>query len=378
MTVFFLVVFSLYFMGLMALLAGWIRADQPASAIQLTFGQPRQKITVIVPFRNEINTIHNLIDDLRRQDSPEGTFEAIFVDDHSIDGSFERVSKLISNTPGFLCIQLPEGQNGKKRAISYAVGMAGGKIILSTDADCRVPRAWVRSMQDRFNDPSVKMVIGGVRVAGGGTFFSELQSVEFCSLIGAAAATASFGIPILCNAASLGYHRNAFVEVDGYEGNFTVASGDDEFLLSKIRVRFPGSIVFLSDPQAVVETGAAHTVRAFMNQRLRWAGKWRFNPSVIAQLTAVAVLASQMLLVFAWFVLPWIERDTITDIIIVAGTVSKLVVDYIFLSRVAEFLAVRIRLSAFAGLQLLYPFYVIFVGLTSLIIVPQWKGRSGR
>ena len=247
-----------------------------------------------------------------------------------------------------------------------------GEIIVTTDADCRLPIHWLQAIHSSFYDAKVKMVFGGVRMKEGKHFFSKIQALEFCSLIGAGAAMAGLGVPVLCNGANLAFLKSAFLQVNGYEGNLDIASGDDEFLLHKINRRFPGSIHFHPAEDSVVETKPLETLKAFADQRLRWAGKWRHSGSGVSRLTAVFVFVFQTSFLVLWFapLLNWISGPL--TLFLIAG---KMIFEFTFLYQVSTFLHVKQRLFHFLALQFLYPFYVIYIGLASLFSSPQWKGR---
>ena len=99
------------------------------------------------------------------------------------------------------------------------------------------------------------MVIGAVRIKPTHSFFSKLQVIEFSSLIASAAATLTLGFPTMCNGANLAYRKTTFVEVNGFDGNAHIASGDDEFLMRKVVKKFGAkSLKFLRDFNAVVTT----------------------------------------------------------------------------------------------------------------------------
>jgi len=216
------------------------------------------------------------------------------------------------------------------------------------------------------------MVFGGVRIKEDKSFFSKLQALEFCSLIGTGGAMAGLGIPILCNGANLAFLRSAFLEVKGYDGNLDIPSGDDEFLMRKIDRRFPGSIRFQPSGDSVVETRPTESIKAFVGQRLRWAGKWKRSGSQLSQLTAVFIFVFQTSFLVLWFA-PlgnWISGYFTLFLIL-----GKMIFEYTFLFQVGTFLRVKPRLFHFLVLQFLYPFYVIFIGLASLFTSPEWKGR---
>ncbi|HMI66080.1 MAG TPA: glycosyltransferase [Cyclobacteriaceae bacterium] len=398
MNLFFFLVFGFYFVVMLLLLTGWQQSLAGKSSLRPEAFSPR-KITVVVPFRNEEACIANVIQDLIGQELPPEFVEVILVDDHSADRSSEIIFSCLpavaitnSRSEGgppivstsslgfggrgrtqFSYATLPEGREGKKQAIMLGVEQAGGEIIVITDADCRLPIHWLQSFATSFHDGNVKMVFGGVRITEGKSFFSKLQALEFCSLIGAGAAMAGLGIPLLCNGANLAFLRSAFLEVKGYDGNLDIASGDDEFLMRKIDRRFPGSIRFQPVGDSVVETRPMESLKAFVGQRLRWAGKWKHNGSQLSQFTAVFIFVFQTSFLVLWFapLLNWISE--LLALFLIAG---KMIFEFTFLFQVGTFLHVRPRLFHFLVLQFLYPFYVMYIGVASLFTSPLWKGRK--
>jgi len=398
MNLFFFLVFGFYFVVMLLLLTGWQQSLAGKSLLRPEAFSPR-KITVVVPFRNEEACIANLIQDLIGQELPPEFVEVILVDDHSTDRSSEIISSclpavaitnsrsegepLIVSTSSlgfggrgrtqFSYASLPEGREGKKQAIMLGVEQAGGEIIVTTDADCRLPIHWLQSIATSFHDENVKMVFGGVRIKEDKSFFSKLQALEFCSLIGTGAAMAGLGLPILCNGANLAFLRSAFLEVKGYNGNLDVPSGDDEFLMRKIDRRFPGSIRFQPAGDSVVETKPLESVKGLVDQRLRWAGKWKHSESQLSQFTAVFIFVFQTSFLVLWFapLLNWISGYL--TLFLISG---KMIFEYTFLFQVGTFLRVRPRLFHFLVLQFLYPFYVMYIGVASLFTSPQWKSRK--
>jgi len=270
-------------------------------------------------------------------------------------------------------VSLPAGKEGKKQAIALGVELAGGEFIITTDADCRFSKHWLQSILLSFHHVNARMVFGGVRMKDDTSFFSRIQALEFCSLIGTGAAMAGLGIPVLCNGANMAFLKSAFLEVNGYEGNLGIASGDDEFLMHKINQRYPGSIYFQAEGHSVVETRPLASLREFVDQRLRWAGKWKHSQSGISQVAAVFILLVQVSFVFLWFapLLDWISRPFILWLIVV-----KMIFEFTFLYQVGTFLGVKQRPFYFLALQFLYPLYVIFIGVISLFASPVWKGRK--
>src|SRR5689334_21528005 len=90
---FWLVVLSLFFFIAYAILIayynkGWQRC---AEFIPPADFQPTEKVTVIIPARNEADNITSCLASLQNQTYPSALFEIIVVDDHSEDKTAELV-----------------------------------------------------------------------------------------------------------------------------------------------------------------------------------------------------------------------------------------------------------------------------------------------
>jgi cellulose synthase/poly-beta-1,6-N-acetylglucosamine synthase-like glycosyltransferase len=217
------------------------------------------------------------------------------------------------------------------------------------------------------------MVIGAVRIKPTHSFFSKLQVIEFNSLIGSAAATLTLGFPTMCNGANLAYRKTTFVEVNGFDGNAHIASGDDEFLMRKVVKKFGAkSLRFLKDSNAVVATNPQEAFKDFLTQRIRWASKWRHNSDDFTVVLSIFVLSFQ----FSWliaigslFFQPW--NNTILALVVV-----KVLTEGFLLFTISRFMRQKFYWDAFFVLQIVYPLYVIVVGIFSNVFRVSWKGRS--
>jgi cellulose synthase/poly-beta-1,6-N-acetylglucosamine synthase-like glycosyltransferase len=216
------------------------------------------------------------------------------------------------------------------------------------------------------------MAIGAVRIESGSKFFSQLQSLEFASLIGSAGATLFYSYPTMCNGANLAFRKSVFAEVKGFEGNWEIPSGDDEFLLRKIHSKYPGGIRFLTDRLSVVSTKPLLSLSDFLQQRVRWAGKWRFNTSPISKTLAVFIFffqASYIGLSLATLV-GWIPVKSSMFLLAL-----KFLFEFVFLYQVSVFLNNKWRWLAFFVLQMVYPLYVVWVALLAQHQSFRWKDR---
>lgn len=363
MQTYFTLIFGAYFIFLILILIGWYKVSQGESLPSTS-----RLVSVIIPFRNEALNLPALIQSLAQQRITTNPFEIILVDDHSTDHSTQ-VLELQQVLHPQLSIQVITSRStGKKEALTTGILQARGEIILTTDADCVVSPDWINSMTSSF-DSTTKMVVGVVQLSAV-RFFDKLQAVEFLSVMISGLAMLGWHLPMMCNGASLGFLRDAFLHVKGYEGNVQIPSGDDEFLMRKMESSFPGSVRVVQNLEAGVTTKPAGTLREFIHQRLRWAGKWRAHESRITQLTAVLIWIVQL----SWLGLPilFFVSDPLLPTSIM---LTKLVLEAWLIGRIARKLRQPFYGLAFLGLQVIYPMYVIYIGLASQFVSYQWKDR---
>src|SRR3989338_502142 len=103
------------------------------------------KLSVIVPAHNEELTIARCLRSLVDQSLPRDQYEIILVDNNCTDNTvkiaqtFEDITIVRETTPGV----------SAARAAGWK--LAQGTIIASTDADCEVPKHWLRKIDGYFN-----------------------------------------------------------------------------------------------------------------------------------------------------------------------------------------------------------------------------------
>jgi cellulose synthase/poly-beta-1,6-N-acetylglucosamine synthase-like glycosyltransferase len=361
------VFFILYGLLLYWLIIGWRKSARQV----VIHNQAKPFVTVVVAMRNEALTITNLLTNLNEQDYPNA--EVIVVDDHSDDHSSTVLNNWLTNhkvKPGF-CKLIANKGVGKKAALAQAIAEAEGEIILTTDADCRLPATWISATVQQFNE-TTQLVVGPVRMQAS-SFTDRLQQLEFSSLIGSGAATLGWKLPTMANGANLAFRKSAFWAVNAYEGNIHIASGDDEFLMRKIESNFPGSISFNHDSRAIVETNAHQRLKSFVNQRIRWSSKWALHQTYFSKLLALLVFSFQAVFLLS----PWLMLAGYLDVSLFVGLfLVKAIGEYYFFVPVLRQLQVPFNLPAFITLQFIYPYYVTTIGLLANVVGYQWKGRG--
>ena len=371
MTMLLLTISLLYASFTLLLWLTWWRIPYVRPAIPAGTG-PR--ITVIIPVRNEAENLPLLLDDLERQTYR--NFDVIVADDSSTDDTLA-IARERARQVSYRLHPLPLSDertaSPKKRAITQSIANADGELIVTTDGDCRVGPRWLETLAAFYQETGATMLIGPVTFATDSSVFASLQIVEFASLIGSGACTLALGRPTMCNGANLCYQKRVFEQVGGFSGVDHLASGDDEFLMHKVAERFPGSIRFVKNRDAIVTTEAHQSLRAFYQQRKRWASKWRAYTSWLPTLLAVFIFmanAAPVVALGGWLVGEF-SSQTLLFVLL-----SKVVPEFLFLRSVLVFLQKNSSVKLIPLTQLIYPFYVILFGLAAQGKGYRWKGRD--
>ncbi|NWJ52837.1 MAG: glycosyltransferase [Bacteroidetes bacterium] len=360
----------LYVMIIMRFTFGWVSLNGVKPNRQ---SLPATSLSVIIAARNEAESITPCLEALLHQDYPVTLFEVIIVDDHSTDKTYQIVNHFRTAYPGFPLLLLRAENQGKKSAIAQAIKHSSGQLIVTTDADCKVPLQWLRAYADCYEQTRSRCISGPVRMEGSGTF-AHLQELEFMSLIASGAGSIGAGMPVMCNGANFCYEKQAFIEVNGFQGNERFASGDDIFLMHKISNRFGTSaIAFLKDRRAIVVTAVQPDVKSFFRQRMRWTSKSPGYRDAGIILTAISVFLTHIGLVLG------LGYGLITGIwqpffLII---VSKILIDFPLLVISAHFMQQKKLLLYFLPVQVLLPFYVLITTMGGLFSSVSWKGRAG-
>ncbi|MGK7397760.1 MAG: glycosyltransferase [Candidatus Cyclobacteriaceae bacterium M3_2C_046] len=336
------------------------------------------KVSVVVAARNEEDNILRLLKDLEKQTYPHQDFEVIVIDDQSEDQTY-LIAEQFSRSSSMKLIRqkirlAPEFTGStKKKAISQAVGLASGEIILATDADCRVPADWVKQIVACWQQFQPNMIIGPVAFSRQDTLLDQMQILEFTSLIGTGAATLQLGHPTMCNGANLAFSKKIFEQVRGYQGLDHIISGDDEFLLQKIHALAPAKVHFIKNIDAQVYTEPQPNLQALIHQRRRWAGKWKHQQRPAVMGLALFVFFYQFSFLTVTLLMISQKYPILAYLLQLA---VKILVEFVFLKNIHHFSRIKFRKRIFIIWQLFYPVYAVFFGIIANLGIYRWKGRT--
>lgn len=326
--------------------------------------EPKHSFSIVVPFRNEAHNLPQLLKSIELLNYPIEKFEVILVDDESSD------SYKIPNH-SFRIIELKNIRNSnspKKDAIQTAIANSNFDWIITTDADCVVPKDWLHDLSIFIQSKKKEMVCGPVLFKKQHGFLFDFQQIEMLSL--QAVTISSFGLkkPFMCNGANLAYTKKIFHEVNGFEGNSTIASGDDVFLLQKVVTQFPEKAGFLLNSNYVVETNCAQSWKELFYQRVRWAGKSTAYVSFFGKLVAIVVFIGNLSFIMA------IALFSMGHFKLMSIFILKILVDLFLANQTASFYQISMNNRFLTAL--FYPFFSSAIALYSLFGKYEWKGRK--
>jgi cellulose synthase/poly-beta-1,6-N-acetylglucosamine synthase-like glycosyltransferase len=291
--------------------------------------------------------------------------EVIGVDDGSMDATPRIVQDFIHNQglKNFRILARSSTDGSKKQALLAGIKEACGGIILTTDADCRPAPGWISSMTHRFADRNVRLVFGPVAMRAERGFSGSFQALEFAGMVASGAGAAKAGLPFLCNGASLAFRKEAFFETGGYQSHEGYISGDDVFLLHRVKQTYGNrAVAFCDDPRALVETAAEKGLYAFLGQRARWASKTSGYRDSLTLITAFVVFL--LCLTYGILFLAGIFNTAFFAAAALLYVVKTLT-DLPILLGITRFNRQRSLLWGYPLFQAIYPLYIIVAGLWS-------------
>ncbi len=162
-------------------------------------------ISVIIPALNEEKYIGRTIHSLLKQSLPRKEYEIIVVDGNSKDGTVKVAERLAD----LVIIE-------KKKSIGYArnigANLSRGKIVAFVDADCAVPKGWLKAVK-RF------LIFQGFSGAGGPVLpiGGKLQEKGYFTISNSLmAASAKTGLCVFIGS-NCAYDRRKFLALGGFD-----------------------------------------------------------------------------------------------------------------------------------------------------------------
>lgn len=320
--------------------------------------------SIVVPFRNEAENLPNLLESIEKLKYPNENFEVILVDDESEDSfgvaSYGFRVQMIANQR--------QSNSPKKDAIQTAIKHSKFDWIVTTDADCLVPENWLLDLNNYIQNTKKEMVCGPVFFKNNSGFLNNFQQVEMISLQAVTIGSFDFNLAFMCNGANFAYSKKFFQQLNGFDGNNKIASGDDVFLLQKAIQNFPDEVGFLLKQDFQVTTNSAQNWSELFQQRVRWAGKSKGYTATFGKFVALIVFSANLAFIISLILLFFGFFEMIILLIL------KVISDLLVANQTARFYKIKMKNTLLTAL--VYPFFSSAVAFYSLFGNYEWKGRS--
>ncbi len=369
------IILGIYLVSMGLLLFGYRRIKEFKFDVSEKKTTPLQSFSVIIPFRNEAKNLPDLLASISKLKYPRENFEVIFIDDESKDDSVEIILRKLNDSNVIFRIinNVRTSASPKKDAISEAIKISKYEWIITTDADCLLPKNWLVAFDNFISKNNPIMIAGPVNYSLKNDLINQYQQLDNFSLQTTTVGAFGWKHPILCNGANLAYKKEEFNLVLGFLNNNHIASGDDIFLLEKFRSQHPKKVQFIKSRDSIVLTKAQGSWKNIINQRIRWASKTSKQKGVFSKLLGLVVFLSNLMVLIGLF-LSVINLGLISYFI--SFLLIKTMVDFLILYPTSTFFKRKINVPFFLINTLIYPIITIVVVVKSLQGKYIWKGRT--
>ena len=149
-------------------------------------------VSVVIPVYNEASNIPELFKQLKSVlDSTQKTFEILFIDDGSTDGSMSLLTGLYQKNRGIVRVVNFSRNFGHQLAITAGLNFAHGRAVVIMDADLQDPPELIAEFIKQWEE-GFEIVYGLRKEREGETFFKQWSARLFYKLI---RATTAIDIP---------------------------------------------------------------------------------------------------------------------------------------------------------------------------------------
>jgi cellulose synthase/poly-beta-1,6-N-acetylglucosamine synthase-like glycosyltransferase len=369
---------AIYFLLVLYFFVGWLRMkkfEAPATLIH----KHDVYVSIIIPVRNESEHIKQCLECIFKQDYPSHLYEVIVVDDYSTDPTLRLAREFNRNNLLVLDLMQYLGKQGeytpnKKKAITLGVKNSRGQLIITTDGDCTMGEKWLSTMVGFYKANNFKFVTGPVFLQPAKNAVGLFQQLDVINMVGIGGATIKNGMPTMSNGANLMYDKQAFYEVEGFKGNTDIPTGDDIFLMHKIKDKYPDGIGFIKSYDACVFSTPEYNFTDFVAQRVRWVSKSsRFSNIKVTLVLVLAYLVNLFVIISAMYAMQFTPYCWL-PLAIIGGT--KLLMDWIFNIPLTVFFKKGILLLVLPFIDLFHILYVVIIGVLGLSGKYKWKDRQ--
>lgn len=328
-------------------------------------------ISIIIPFRNEAQRILPGLKSLSELSYDPHKIEIIFIDDHSTDSTSTVFDQF--NKKSFKVL-LNKGK-GKKEALITGIENASFSWILTSDADCTFDREWLNTCNKLLIEQPADLYVLPVNIEDGQVFHSKFQHYESLGSLGM---NIAFYLKrkevILASAANMLFKKEDFQQLNPYDQNIHIASGDDMFLL-EVYKKAHKKICLAYQPELWVSSKAEGSWRQLIDQRIRWAKKMRHLAFSRASWIGMYLLIIQLAL---WGILLSSLSHIAYLLLFILVILLKTFLDLNFIKSVGKIKAIRPHGAYMIMIEFVYMIMVPLLAIAGIFRTVVWKDRKIR
>ncbi len=314
-------------------------------------------LTVIIPFRNEARNLTLLLRSIALQHQLPIKF--IFVNDHSDDASVATLENSITDFE-YEILHL-EDEHGKKAALKKGILTATTDYILTLDADVQLPESYFKALSEiQLGDAHILPV----RIQN--KPFSGFFNLDYYYLFILNNGLHFLKRPFVASGANFLFKKSIYEDFVAQDLHQSVSSGDDHYFLSYF-VKNKKEVQLSTDEAICVDSTIPSSFVDILQQRVRWIKKSSSFLSVSALLMAFIGI------IYHWGIIALIliYPNKVVELLLTKIAFDSIIL-YPYLIKIGE----RFSLVQMAIFSLIYPFWMLFVGILTVFMRPQWKGRK--
>ncbi len=322
--------------------------------------------SIVIAFRNEEERIDDLLISLEKSDLEQVNLdEVIFVNDHSLDRTVEKIKRWSNHNKFKVRIAHLNHDFGKKKAIHLGINQVLSTYVLTLDADVQFDAKFLLKMSQTLGANHSLIIVPVIEKNG--IIFSRIASHALTVL---SVGLASLGFPINVNGAASAFKREEYIRLEPLKNNFHISSGDDMFIL-KAFLKSKGSVIkpFLSKGIHVLTDGPKN-ITEFISRGVRWSTKMKLIKLPLINLIGISILLCNFYVYYFIFFNNPLSAASLIWLSI------KFVLDFMTLYLSFNLYDKR-GITIFAiPMLLIYPLYLLTVLILNLFrIKMNWKDR---
>jgi poly-beta-1,6-N-acetyl-D-glucosamine synthase len=334
------------------------------------------RLSLLVCYRNESDSLDALLNSIKIQkNAPE--VELNFADNNSHDEGPKKINDFANSNGKFKVYShniTDDLSSAKKQAIDSIVELTDCDWLIVTDADCCFNENYLSSWNNVLEQANHSVVFGMVHAnveASTNKSLAYFTEIEQSMLTAICITGIMMNTPLIGSGANMAINIKEYKRLKPYYKNFHISSGDDMFLLEKA-ANF-GSIGANHHVDSLVKTKCPESFSAAIQQRIRWAAKQKHIRIRGLKLFGLLPLLCGFV-IYALLIAGIVYSSALLFVSGVTALMLKIVVEIQLYNKVSLQKNKRFMFLLMSGL--FYPLFQLLIIVLSLIMKPQWKGKT--